>query len=80
MSDSVIRDHSFTVRLSAEEKAGLEALADRFELDKSAAVRKALQLALVSGQPLPRVGQFVPIHAEDVAFPVRLSGKIANDG
>lgn len=80
MSETLARDYRFTVRLSPEEKAGLEALANRFKLDKSAMVRKALQLALASGQPLPTVGRFVPLHAEDVAFPVRLSGKAAHGG
>ena len=43
---SVTRDYSLTVRLSPEEKAALEALAERFDLDKSATVRHALTLVL----------------------------------
>lgn len=80
MSEPVIRDYSFTVRLSAEERAQLEALAAQWGLDKSATVRRALQMAPAGGQPLPAVGCFVPLHVEDVAFPVRLSGKAANGG
>ena len=80
MSETIVRDYSFTVRLAPEEKAQLEALADRFHLDKSATMRKALLLALTGGQPLPTVGRFVPLHTEDVVFPVRLSGKAADGG
>lgn len=80
MSEPVIRDYSFTVRLSAEERAQLEALAAQWQLDKSATVRRALQTASGGGQRLPAAGRFVPLHVEDVTFPVRLSGKAANGG
>lgn len=80
MSEIVVRDYSFTVRLSPDEKATLETLAQRLKLDKSATVRKALQLACASGQALPSVGRFVPIHAGELAFAVRLRGKAGNDG
>ncbi len=73
MSDSVIREHSVTVRLSTEERALLETLAARFQLDKSATIRKAIHLALVEPGRLPQVGQFVAAPNETVTFPVRLS-------
>ena len=73
MSDAVIRDHSVTVRLSTEERELLGALAARFQLDKSATVRKAIQLALAEPGRLPQVGQFVAAQAESITFPVRLS-------
>jgi hypothetical protein len=77
----VKREYSFTVRLSAEEKVALETLAERFQLDKSATVRRALQLILVNGKSsLPDTGRFVPLHAEALAFLVRLSGKGADGG
>ncbi len=79
-SENIKRDYSFTVRLSPKEKATLEALAERFDLDKSATVRRVLQLALASEQPLPNVGRFVPFNAGELAFPVRLSGKDTNGG
>jgi hypothetical protein len=80
VSDSITRDYSFTVRLSSEEKAHLEQLAERFNLDKSATVRRALQLALMTSKAtLTETGLFVPLRAEDLAFPVRLSGKDADE-
>lgn len=80
MSESIIRDYSFTVRLSAEERAQLEALAAQWGLDKSATVRRALQMALTERQSLPQNGHFVALQPEEVTFPVRLSGKAANGG
>lgn len=80
MSEPVIRDYSFTVRLSAEERAQLEALAAQWNLDKSATVRRALQTALSERQRLPQTGRFVAVQTEDVTFPVRLSGKAAHGG
>jgi hypothetical protein len=80
VSDSITRDYSFTVRLSPEEKAHLEQLAERFNLDKSATVRRALQLALMTSKAtLTETGLFVPLRAEDLVFPVRLSGKDADE-
>ena len=80
MSATVIRDYSLTVRLSADEKAQLQTLAERLNLDKSATARRALQLACTTGKsPLPVNGQFVPLPADDLAFPVRLSSKAADD-
>ncbi len=73
MSDAVIRDHSVTVRLSTEERELLEALAARFQLDKSATIRKAIQLTLAEPGRLPQTGQFVAVQSESVTFPVRLS-------
>ena len=83
MSDPVVRDYSFTVRLSADERAELEALAAQWRLDKSATVRRALQMAaqILSSerQRLPQSGHFVSLQPEAVSFPVRLSGKAADD-
>ena len=75
MSESVTRNYSLTVRLSPEEKAALETLAERFDLDKSATVRHALALVLHDERAaLPDRGQFVPLNG-GIAIPVRLSGK-----
>ena len=80
MSDGIKRDYSFTVRLSPEERASLEQLAKHFDLDKSATVRRALQLTLTSSKTsLSETGLFVPLRAEELVFPVRLSGKDADD-
>lgn len=73
MSDTVTREYSVTVRLSTEERALLEALADRFQLDKSATIRKVLALVTAEERPLASTGQFIPLHAGDHTFPVRLS-------
>jgi hypothetical protein len=79
MSDPVIRDYSFTVRLSADERAELEALAMQWGLDKSATVRRALGMALAARQRLPQSGHFVSLQPEAVSFPVRLSGKARDE-
>ena len=79
MSDSITRDYSLTVRLSPDERATLEALATRFDLDKSATVRHVLHLASSDNPVLPSEGRFVPLRHTDVTFPVRLSGKDAHD-
>ena len=78
MSEPITRDYSFTVRLSSEERAQLEALAAQWNLDKSATVRHALQTALYERQRLPQSGCFVAVQPEEVTFPVRLSGKAAD--
>lgn len=79
MSESAARDHCFTVRLSADERAKLEALAAQWGLDRSATVRRALQMALSERQRLPQSGHFVLLQPGAVSFPVRLSGKAADD-
>jgi hypothetical protein len=80
MSEPVVRDYSFTVRLSADERAELEALASQWGLDKSTTVRRALQMALSARQHLPQSGHFVALQPEAVSFPVRLSGKATDGG
>lgn len=83
MSEPVVRDYSFTVRLSSDERAELEALATQWGLDKSATVRHALQMAaqIVSSerQRLPQSGHFMSLQPEAVSFPVRLSGRAADE-
>ena len=74
MSDPIKRDYSFTVRLSPEEKQQLERLADHLDLDRSAAVRQALHLALpVKTRSLTTRGRFHVLHAGNPVFVVRLS-------
>ncbi|MFQ3648639.1 MAG: hypothetical protein SNJ54_16125 [Anaerolineae bacterium] len=79
MSDPAARDYSFTVRLSAAERAELEALASQWGVDKSATVRRALQRAFSTRQRLPQHGHFVALQPEAVSFSVRLSGKAAHE-
>ena len=78
MSDGDIRDYSLTVRLAPAEKAALHALAERYDLDKSALVRKALRMASGIQSALPPAGCFVPLPANTLAFSVRLRRKDAD--
>lgn len=77
MSDSVVRDYSFTVRLAADEREQLEALAAHWQLDRSATVRRALQRAAPE-RHLPQSGHFVTLAPVAVSFPVRLSRKVGD--
>lgn len=79
MSDALSRDYNFTVRLSADERETLEALAAEWDMDRSATVRRALQIALNDRQRLPQSGHFVALQPEAVSFAVRLSGKVFDD-
>lgn len=83
MSEPITRDNSFTVRLSADERTTLDALAAQWGLDKSATVRRALQLAAQTTQvarpPLPERGHFITLHPDQVSFPVRLNRKDAHE-
>lgn len=79
MSDEISRNYRLTVRLSVDEKAQLDALTEQLGLDMSATVRKALQLTYLGVQPLPANGHFVPVDADGMTFPIRLSGKGDHD-
>lgn len=63
---------SFTVRLSPEDQAALEALADLFETDRSETMRRALRLALTRRQPPADGGQFVPAQTAGLYFTVHM--------
>ena len=65
------RDYSFTVRLSDQERASLEALAEQYDLDKSATVRRILRQVNAT---LPEQGYFSPLNA-DITFAVQLEGR-----
>jgi hypothetical protein len=77
VSDPVARDTSFTVRLSADEREQLDRLAARWQLDKSATLRRALQHA-ANERHLPQSGYFVTLPPAAVSFPVRLSRKVGD--
>ena len=66
------RKHSITVRLSPEEKAHLQDLADQLDLDKSATMRHALA-QIVSAPALPAKGCFSPLDTQTF-IPIRLQG------
>jgi hypothetical protein len=78
VSEPVVRDYSFTVRLSAGERAELETLATQWGCDKSTTVRRALRVVLAQRQPLPQSGRFVALKPEALCLPVRLSGAVAD--
>ena len=66
------RKHSITVRLSSEEQAQLDELADQLDLDKSATMRHALA-QMVSAPALPKAGSFSPLDTQTF-IPIRLQG------
>ena len=66
------RKHSVTVRLSPEEKAQLDDVADQLDLDKSATMRHALA-QIVSAPALPQTGCFSPLDTQTL-IPIRLQG------
>ncbi|QPC83616.1 HPr family phosphocarrier protein [Phototrophicus methaneseepsis] len=73
MSDGIKRGYSVTVRLSPDERAALEALAERFNLDKSATLRRALQVTSHElTKPLPAKGLFAPVPETDLAFEIHI--------
>jgi len=64
------RKHSITVRLSPEEKAQLDDVADQLDLDKSATMRHALA-QIISTPALPQTGCFSPLDTQTL-IPIRL--------
>ena len=71
MSDT----RSFTVRLSTEDQAILQTLADLFAADRSETMRRALRLALAQQRPPAVCGQFIPAKSSGVKFTVRVQGE-----
>lgn len=72
MSEAVLRDYSLTVRLSPDERAELEALAEHWQLDRSATVRRAVQAVSGRYARLPLAGRFVTGPRQTIVFPIRL--------
>ena len=66
------RKHSITVRLSSEEQAQLDDLAEQLDLDKSATMRHALA-QIVNTPALPKAGSFSPLDMQTL-IPIRLQG------
>lgn len=76
----VKREHGVTVMLAADEKAALDALADRLQVSRAAVMRGLLQNYIRHRRPvLPPTGRFVPVHAPDAVIPIRLSQSEASD-
>jgi hypothetical protein len=64
--------------LTADEKAALDALADRLQVSRAAVMRGLLQ-NYIRQTALPPTGRFVPVHAPDAVIPIRLSHSEASD-
>ncbi len=70
------KSKNFTVRLSEEDQVVLDSLAKAFDTDRSAAVRRALRIALRSQKALASGGIFTPANTPEANIAVRL----ADDG
>ena len=68
----IVRDNRFTVRLSDDEKAELDRLSDRMNLDKSATVRHALK-SFSKKQIRPQAGVFMT--TKQLQFPIQFDSK-----
>ena len=66
------RNNRFTLRLSDDEKADLERLADHLNLDKSATVRQALK-SFSKKQIRPQAGVFMTTN--QLQFPIQFDNK-----
>jgi hypothetical protein len=76
----VKREHAVGIALTADEKAALDALADRLQVSRAAVMRGLLQNYIRHRRPaLPPTGRFVPVHAPDAVIPIRLSHSEASD-
>jgi len=72
------REHAIGIMLTADEKAALDALADRLQVSRAAVMRGLLQ-NYIRQTALPPTGRFVPVHAPDAVIPIRLSPSEASD-
>lgn len=66
------KSKNFTVRLSEDDQAVLDSLAQAFETDRSATVRRALRIALRSQKALASGGIFTPANTPNANIAVRL--------
>ena len=67
------KSKNFTVRLSEDDQAVLDSLAQAFDTDRSATVRRALRIALRSQKALASGGVFTPANTPDANITVRLA-------
>jgi hypothetical protein len=79
VNDIISRDYNFSVRLSQQERRQLEQLSAQLNIDKSAAMRLAVRLALARLRPLPTRGCFVALGNSGLSLPMRLSRKVADE-
>ena len=67
------KSKNFTVRLSEEDQEVLDKLAQAFDTDRSATVRRALRIALRNQKALASGGIFPPANTPDANITVRLA-------
>lgn len=70
---------NFTVRLSEDDQQVLNSLAQAFDTDRSATVRRALRIALRSQKVLAPGGIFTPANTPDASISVRLADSGGDD-
>lgn len=73
------KSKNFTVRLSEDDQEVLDSLAQAFDADRSATVRRALRIALRSQKALASGGIFTPANTPDANIAVRLIGTGGED-
>ena len=73
------KSKNFTVRLSEEDQAVLDSLAQAFDTDRSATVRHALRIALRNQKALASGGIFTPANTPDANIAVRLADTGGDD-
>ena len=73
------KSKNFTVRLSEADKEVLDNLAQAFDTDRSATVRRALRIALRSQKALASGGIFTPANTPDANIAVRLANTGGED-
>ena len=67
------KSKNFTVRLSEDDQAVLDNLAQAFDTDRSATVRRALRIALRNQKALASGGIFTPANTPEANIAVRLA-------
>ena len=67
------KSKNFTVRLSEEDQEVLDNLAQAFDTDRSATVRRALRIALRNQKALASGGIFTPANTPEANIAVRLA-------
>ena len=70
---------NFTVRLSEDDEQVLDTLAETFDTDRSATVRRALRIALRSQTSLNPKGVFTPANTPDASISVHLADTGGDD-
>ena len=73
------KSKNFTVRLSEDDQQVLESLAQQFDVDRSATVRRALRIALHSQKTLASGGIFTPANTPDASISLRLANSGGDD-